>query len=95
MADAKPGLILSQELKGRNIASCRMCGACCVAPDIAALAKPMGVPCGFLDSESRCTIYPTRPDVCRRYRPDEICELIAAPTLAARVSNFLRLFGFL
>ncbi|MRR56701.1 MAG: YkgJ family cysteine cluster protein [Deltaproteobacteria bacterium] len=74
--------------------NCRRCGTCCAGPDISTLAKPMGVPCRYLDDRGQCTIYAIRPDVCRGYRPDAICELIAAPTLDERVDNYLRLFGF-
>jgi uncharacterized protein len=72
---------------------CRKCGTCCTAPDIDALDKPVGVKCIHLDDQALCTIYDERPAVCRGYRPDEICELIEAPTLAARVGNYLKLFG--
>lgn len=31
--------------------------------------------CPFLDSEQRCTIYPSRPDVCREFEPgSEQCQ---------------------
>jgi len=71
---------------------CRCCATCCTAPDISTLAKPIGVPCRFLNSEGACSIYSQRPDVCRNYQPDEICERIAAPTLDDRVNNYLRIF---
>lgn len=72
---------------------CRQCGTCCVAPDITALAKPAGVRCPRLGDDCRCTDYQGRPDVCRGYRPDEICGLVEAPTLDGRVSRYLALFG--
>jgi hypothetical protein len=72
---------------------CRCCATCCTAPDISTLTKPVGVPCQHLDSEGKCLIYFSRPAVCRNYLPDEICDLIAAPTLEQRVSNYLRLFS--
>jgi uncharacterized protein len=72
---------------------CRQCGTCCVAPDIAALAKPLGVPCRHLAADDRCGCYGERPAVCRSYRPDELCRAIDAPTRAERVANYLRLFG--
>ena len=71
---------------------CRRCGACCVAPDIAALAKPLGVRCPHLGPDLRCTIYDQRPAVCRGYRPDDLCDLIDAPTLEERVIRYLALF---
>jgi Fe-S-cluster containining protein len=71
---------------------CRKCGTCCTAPDIKTLNKPLGVRCAHLDEQGLCAVYDERPAVCRGYRPDEICELIAAPTLAERVGNYLLLF---
>ena len=71
---------------------CLRCGTCCVAPDIRALAKPLGVRCPHLGDDNLCMAYDRRPEVCRRYRPDEICRRIAAPTLAERTGNYLRLF---
>jgi hypothetical protein len=73
--------------------SCRCCGTCCTAPDIASLGKPLGVRCPHLGDDLRCSIYALRPVVCRNYLPDEICVLIAAPALEERVNRYLRLFG--
>jgi Fe-S-cluster containining protein len=72
---------------------CTKCGACCVAPDIAALGKRLGVPCPHLTDGHLCAIYDRRPDVCRGYQPDELCERIAAPTLDERVRKYLAVFG--
>ncbi|MBJ6750776.1 YkgJ family cysteine cluster protein [Geomonas anaerohicana] len=72
---------------------CSGCGTCCVAPDISALGKKVGEPCRHLSGEQRCRIYEERPAVCRGYRPDEICGMIAAPTLQERVAKYLGLFG--
>ena len=72
---------------------CTRCGACCIAPDIAALDKPLGLACPHLGADNLCTIYDRRPEVCRSYSADEVCEQIAAPTLDERVDNYLRLFG--
>jgi len=72
---------------------CLRCGACCVAPDIAALDKPVGVPCRHLTGERTCAIYDERPAICRAHRPDEICRAITAPTLEGRVERYLALFG--
>ncbi|MRR54861.1 MAG: YkgJ family cysteine cluster protein [Deltaproteobacteria bacterium] len=72
---------------------CRRCATCCTAPDISTLAKPVGVPCQYLDTEGKCRIYSKRPAVCRNYLPDEICEIIDAPTLEQRVTNYLRIFS--
>ncbi|ADO74543.1 YkgJ family cysteine cluster protein [Stigmatella aurantiaca] len=71
---------------------CTRCGACCVAPDIAALDKPLGMRCPHLSEENLCTVYDRRPEVCRSYQPDEVCRLIEAPTLDERVQKYLDLF---
>ncbi len=70
-----------------------LCGGCCVAPDIAALDKALGLACPHLTEDCRCRIYETRPDVCRSYQADELCERIAAPTLPERVEQYLAIFG--
>ena len=72
---------------------CTQCGACCVAPDIAALDKPLGLVCPHLGPDALCTIYENRPQVCRDYQPDEVCAQVEAPTLDERVSKYLALFG--
>ncbi len=71
---------------------CLRCGTCCTAPDIAALGKPLGVRCSHLDESLRCRIYERRPEVCRNYRPDELCREVTAPTLAERVAKYRDLF---
>lgn len=72
---------------------CRRCGTCCVAPDIAALEKPLGIRCVNLSDSGECRIYDDRPEVCRGYRPDSLCLLVHAPTLEERVEKYLALFG--
>ena len=72
---------------------CRRCSTCCVAPDIAALGKPLGVRCAQLLESGLCAIYAQRPDICRRYQPDELCDTIHATTLDERVRNYLTVFG--
>ena len=71
---------------------CTKCGACCVAPDIAALDKPLGLRCPHLGADNLCTVYDRRPAVCRSYAADELCEQIAAPTLEERVAKYLAHF---
>jgi uncharacterized protein len=71
---------------------CTRCGACCVAPDIAALDKPLGLRCPHLTADNLCSVYERRPDVCRSYEADELCRLIEAPTLEERVDKYLALF---
>lgn len=72
---------------------CTRCGACCVAPDIAALDKPLGRPCIHLGADDLCTIYERRPQVCRAYRADALCDAVAAPTRDERVRRYLAVFG--
>ena len=72
---------------------CTRCGACCVAPDISALDKPLGVRCRHLGEDLLCTIYERRPDVCRSYAADSFCEQIAAASLRERVARYLEAFG--
>ena len=73
---------------------CTLCGACCAAPDISALDKPLGVSCDHLDSSCRCTIYIARPQVCRSYTPDWVCgEVAPLPTLEERIRRYLEIYG--
>ena len=72
---------------------CTCCGACCVAPDIAALDKPLGLRCPHLTAENLCGIYERRPQVCRDYAADEVCRMIEAPTIDERVAKYLALFA--
>jgi len=72
---------------------CTKCGACCVAPDIAALGKALGERCQHLTAENLCAVYENRPQICRDYAADWLCERIAAPTLEQRVRKYLDVFG--
>lgn len=71
---------------------CSRCGACCVAPDIAALDKPLGLRCPHLREDNLCGVYDRRPQVCRDYAADWVCKAIEAPTLGERVAKYLALF---
>jgi hypothetical protein len=73
--------------------ACFGCGACCVAPDIAALGKALGQPCPHLLPDNRCGQYAQRPQVCRDYSADALCLEIDAPTLDERVAKYLAIFG--
>jgi Fe-S-cluster containining protein len=76
------------------VRSCTACGACCAAPDIAALGKPLGVPCAHLGAGCLCRVYDARPSVCRNYAPDWVCgEVAPLPTLDARIRRFLEIYG--
>jgi Fe-S-cluster containining protein len=63
-----------------------------VAPDITALGKPLGKRCEHLLPNNLCAIYDHRPQICRDYQADWLCDLIAAPTLDERVDKYLSLF---
>lgn len=75
------------------MSECTRCGACCVAPDIAALDKPAGVRCRHLTADLLCAVYESRPRICRDYAADRLCEEIASPTLDERVRRYLERFG--
>lgn len=75
------------------MSECTKCGACCVAPDISSLGKPLGVRCPHLTADNLCAIYERRPQICRDYAADWLCERIAAPTLEERVRKYLEVFG--
>ncbi|WP_424951985.1 YkgJ family cysteine cluster protein [Deinococcus sp.] len=73
---------------------CTACGACCAAPDIAALNKPLRVPCVNLGAGCLCVVYEARPAVCRSYQPDWVCaEVAPLPTLDLRAARFLEIYG--
>lgn len=77
-----------------GVYQCVACGACCAAPDISTLNKPLGVPCQHLGPDQLCGIYTERPAVCRGYQPDWICaEVAPLPTLEARIQRYLEIFG--
>jgi hypothetical protein len=71
---------------------CTKCGACCVAPDISSLGKPLGVRCPHLTPDNLCAVYENRPQICRDYQADWLCERIAAETLDERVAKYLDVF---
>lgn len=64
-----------------------------MAPDISSLGKPLGARCPHLTADNLCGIYERRPQICRDYAADWLCERIAAPTLAERVEKYLEVFG--
>lgn len=75
---------------------CTACGACCTAPDISTLQKPLGVRCVNLAENCLCQIYQDRPPVCRSYQPDWVCgEVAPLPTLQQRAQRFLQIYGLL
>lgn len=79
-----------------GVYQCVACGACCAAPDISTLRKPLGEPCRHLGPDQRCGIYDSRPAVCRGYTPDWVCaEVAPLPTLSARVERFLEIYGLI
>lgn len=49
--------------------SCGACSLCCTVLRVDALRKPGGTPCPELGPPGTgCSIHPTRPPICRRYR---------------------------
>src|SRR5688500_3966855 len=80
-------------MRYKGFMECTLCGACCVAPDIAALDKPVGMRCPHLSADNLCSVYENRPKICRDYKADEVCRMIEAPTLDERVGKYLALFG--
>lgn len=77
-----------------GVYQCVACGACCAAPDISSLEKPLGVACRNLLPDHLCGIYETRPAVCRNYRPDWVCaEVAPLPTLEDRIARYLAIYG--
>ena len=77
-----------------GVYACVACGACCAAPDISTLNKPLGVKCRHLAPDQLCSIYADRPAVCHNYTPDWVCaEVAPLPTLEARVRRYLDIYG--
>ncbi|MNR80438.1 hypothetical protein D3C72_111610 [compost metagenome] len=77
-----------------GVYQCVACGACCAAPDISTLGKPLGLPCKNLLDDMRCGIYADRPAVCRNYQLDWVCaEVAPLPTLDDRIRRFLEIYG--
>ena len=51
--------------------TCGTCRVCCSVPDIPEINKPLDEPCPKLEPDLRkpgCSIYGTRPEVCRDFR---------------------------
>lgn len=71
---------------------CYMCGACCTAYDISSIGKPAGVRCSLLNDDNTCSDYENRPDVCRSFRPDELCVLISSLSFEERVKVILKVY---
>lgn len=56
-------------LKRRATRSCGTCNACCIAPSIPELDKPLDTPCPHLKQGPKgcCSVYADRPQVCRTF----------------------------
>ena len=72
--------------------TCMMCGACCTAYDISSLKKPAGVSCVHLLPTGLCGDYENRPDVCRRFKPDEICLEIAPLSVDEKIKRIMEIY---
>ena len=64
-----------QKAPGKSCGSCTMC---CKSLEIDHFKKPMGVMCSHCVNNNGCTIYDTRPDVCREF----LCEWIMDRTMS-------------
>lgn len=80
--------------KGYTI-DCNMCGACCIAFDIAALGKKAGERCKYLGSDNKCSIHkdPKRPWACAGVKPDEVCVLISSYDQDKKVEIIKKIYG--
>ncbi len=75
---------------------CRKCGACCIAPSIAAAipnmpnGKPAGVRCAKLTDNNKCILYgqPQRPSFCIGYSPT---AGLCGRTFAEAIRNIIAL----
>ncbi|MDR0454967.1 MAG: YkgJ family cysteine cluster protein [Deferribacteraceae bacterium] len=76
-----------------NGIKCFVCGACCIAYSISAFNKPAGVKCIHLRDDGLCGDYAERPDVCRAFKPDELCVLISTISLAEKVEVISKVYG--
>ncbi|MCX8083796.1 MAG: YkgJ family cysteine cluster protein [Calditerrivibrio sp.] len=76
-----------------NEIKCHICGACCIAYEISTLNKPAGEPCRYLLSDGRCGNYENRPEVCRAFKPDEICVLLSTCTLEEKIHVIHKIYG--
>jgi len=72
---------------------CYQCGVCCTATDIACLQKPPATRCPHLADDNRCSIYETRPQVCRDYTPWELCDEIQKAPPEEKIRTFLKAFN--
>ena len=48
--------------------------------------------CPHLGADNLCAVYEDRPQICRDYAADWLCERVAAPTLEERVRKYLQIF---
>lgn len=72
---------------------CQQCGVCCTVFDISSLGKKEGIPCKFLAPDNGCNNYEARPQVCRGYKPDEICILISTLNSADKIKIVQKIYG--
>ena len=72
---------------------CQICGACCIAYSISTLNKPSGTACIHLGGNGACTNYEKRPQVCRDFKPDELCIMISVLPLSQKVRLIREVYG--
>jgi Fe-S-cluster containining protein len=71
---------------------CDKCGVCCVVFDISTLNKPAGLACPHLENSGLCSIYENRPEVCRAFKADEICERLASLPFKEKLREMRRIY---
>jgi hypothetical protein len=63
-----------------------------VAFDISVLKKPAGTPCSELTPDGKCGNYANRPEVCRAFKPDELCTLVSTLPLKEKVKIIMEVY---
>ena len=72
---------------------CTRCGACCVAPDIAALDKPLGMRCPHLTEDNLCWVYEHGLRCAAATRRTRCAASSKRPPSRSACSKYLALFG--
>lgn len=75
-----------------NKTECMMCGTCCTAYSISSLNKKAGEPCIYLLSDGKCSNYENRPQVCKDFKPDNLCYFLSSLSMQERVEVIKELY---
>ena len=73
--------MLDQLAKPAPGKSCGSCTMCCKALEIEYFSKPMGTLCSNCTENGGCSVYQTRPKVCREFLCEWMCERSLPPHL--------------